>query len=307
MGKLVGAITGSTSAAKKLAASQREAGEMARYKPWDVEGSYFGDADFDYEGMKASYELSPELTQLRDMFMGQALNQPDAQRVADGQAIENYGRGMFTDATSRTAEEDAAQYYNRMQNIMAPDRATQQQQLAQNLFASGRMGQATAAPEGGGYVNPERMEYLTALNRTNNELSDASYARARQERGTDINAGIGYYGTGQSFAQKPYDDAYKMFGYGSAIEETGQQPFNQGIALGSAAQSGNVQRANNYAAAGQSLYNNAMGNIGLFTNIVGNAVGAGGNPFSNPFASGGGTSGVNAGGMQGPGWSVPIK
>ena len=46
MGSIVGAITGTTSAGKKAAAAQREAAEMARYKPWDVAGSYFGDSDF---------------------------------------------------------------------------------------------------------------------------------------------------------------------------------------------------------------------------------------------------------------------
>jgi len=69
MSKLIGDITGTNKAAKKAAQSQREAADMARYSPWSVSGSYFGDASFNKNNQTASYNLSPELTQLRDISL----------------------------------------------------------------------------------------------------------------------------------------------------------------------------------------------------------------------------------------------
>ena len=91
MGSVVGAITGSTGVGKKAQRGYQEAGDQAQYKPWNVTGSYFGDADFDYEENTASYNLSPELKQLRDLFMNQALKGPDEAGIAEGQAIKDKG------------------------------------------------------------------------------------------------------------------------------------------------------------------------------------------------------------------------
>jgi hypothetical protein len=297
MGSIVGAITGTTAAGKKAAAAQREAAEMARYKPWDVSGSYFGDSDFNYEDLTASYNLSPPLQQLRDMYMTQALSYPRTGDVEDASVVQDYGRNLFKEATTRDVSADANQYYQNVQNLLTPDRERTQQMLANNLFASGRMGQATANSEGTGYVNPERMEYLTALNRENNSLAMDAQAKAEMKRDADLQKGMGFYGMGQQLAMKPYEDAYKMFGYGAGIEETGQQPMNQGIALGSAAQSGNVARANGYMAAAQSQLNSSLANAGMFTQLIGGAMGSDGlSGFSNPFSAGGSAGGYTGGG-----------
>jgi hypothetical protein len=294
MGKLIGAITGTNSAAKKAAAATREAAEMARYKPWDVTGSYFGDASFDYNTNKASYNLSPELMQLRDMFMGEAFDiGGDASTArSDADAMRGYGRDLFSEAAGRDVTGMGNKYYNDVMNIMAPGRIGQQQQIAQNLFSSGRSGLATAAPEGGGYVNPERMEYLTAMNRDNSQIAYDSLARARQEQGQDINTGIGMYGLADTIRSQPYNQMNSMFGLGAGIEQMGQQPMNQGIALGSAAQPGNTAMSQGYTNAANQQLNASLANSAMFMNLL--AEGAGNTNYANgqwSYGNGGSNSG----------------
>ncbi len=293
MGSLVGKITGTAAAGKRAAAAMREAGDKAQYMPWDVSGSYFGDANFDYENNTANYNLSPELTQLRDVFMSQAMAGPDQAGIADGNYIKSAGRTMFDEAYGRDISQDAGKYYTDMQSLMAPNRAKNEQRLANNLFASGRMGQGSALAEGGGYANPERLEYLTAMNREDNQMAFDAQSRARQERLNDMQTGMGYYGMGNNMRLDPYNDMYKMFAYGSDIEKMGQVPLNMGQSLGSAAQSGNQAMAQMYGMGAQSRLGSDLAGAGMFTQLLG--AGASAIPsgsFSSMFSGGGTGSAV---------------
>jgi hypothetical protein len=312
MGSVVGAITGSTGAAKRAASAQREAGDMAQYKPWNVTGSYFGDANFDYQKNTASYKLSPELEQLRDMFMNQALAGPDQAGIDRATGIRDKGLSMFNEAYDRDISKDASKYYTDMQDLMAPGRAKTEQRLANNLFASGRMGQGSATFEGGGYANPERLEYLTAMSREDNKMAFDAQSQARSERLKDMQTGLGYYGMGNDMRLDPYNDVYKLFGMGTGVEEIGQNPFKMGMGLGSAAQPGDQARAGAYMGAAQTRLNADQANIGTFTNLIGQGASwAGGGGFSSMMGggstAGGGWGSGSMGGMQGGGWSTPIK
>jgi hypothetical protein len=305
MGKLVGAITGTTSAGKRAAAATREAADMARYKPWDVTGSYYGDATFDANSNTASYNLSPELMKLRDMFMGEAFDiGGDASTArSDANAMRGYGRDLFSEAAGRDVTGMGNKYYNDVMNIMAPGRIGQQQQIAQNLFSSGRSGLAMAAPEGGGYVNPERMEYLTAMNRDNSQIAYDSLGRARQEQGQDINTGIGMYGLADTIRSQPYNQMNSMFGLGAGIEQMGQQPMNQGIALGSAAQPGNTAMSQGYMNASNQRLNADLANSAMFMNLL--AEGAGNTNYNNGQWSYGNQAPAQGGGGYTPGGATP--
>ena len=269
MGSIVGAITGSTGVAKKANRGYQEAGDSAQYKPWDVSGSYFGDANFDYENNKASYNLSPELIQLREMFMNPALKGVDEDAVAEGEFFKKTGYDMFKDALSSDVTSDANAYYTQLQDVMAPGRAKNEQRLANNLFASGRMGAGSAAYEGGGYVNPERLEYLTALNREDNRLGIESLDKARANRYDDMAKGLGYYGTGNQMRLQPYNDVYSLFGMGSGVETSGQNPFKLGMGLGDSALAGDKARAAMYGMGANAMYETGAANAGAFTDLVG--------------------------------------
>jgi len=269
MGSIVGAITGSTGVGKKANRNYQEAGDQAQYKPWDVTGSYFGDANFDYDNNKASYNLSPELTQLRNMFMNPALQGVDEDAVAEGEFFKKTGYDMFKNALASDVTSDATDYYNQLQDVMAPGRAKNEQRLANNLFASGRMGAGSAAYEGGGYVNPERLEYLTALNREDNRLGIESLDRARNNRYDDMAKGLGYYGTGNQMRLQPYNDVYSLFGMGSGVETSGQNPFKLGMGLGDSALAGDKARAAMYGMGANAMYDTGASNSGAFTDLVG--------------------------------------
>ena len=304
MGSIVGKITGTDKAGKRAEAAMRAAGDKAQYMPWNVSGSYFGNAEFDYKNNTASYELSPELQQLRDVFMNQALSGPDQAGIDEGNYIKNAGKGMFTEAFDRDISKYAGQYYTDMQDLIAPQRAKAQQGLANNLFASGRMGQGTAAYEGGGYINPERMEYLTAMNREDNQMAFDAQSRARQERLNDMQTGMGYYGMGNQMRLDPYNDMYKMFAYGSDIEKMGQVPLNMGQSLGSAAQSGNQAMAQMYGMGAQARLGSDLAGAGMFTQLLGAGAGAIPNGTFSSLLGGGGSA--NAGGWSGGTSAMPI-
>jgi hypothetical protein len=273
MGSAIGAITGSTGVGKKAKRGMEAAGDKAQYKPWDVTGSYFGSADFDYENNKANYELSPELIQLRDMFMNQALGGVNEEDIAQGQAIKDKGMSMFNEAYGRDISKVGSDYYSDLQSILAPERAKTEQRLSNNLFASGRMGQGSAAYEGGGYLNPERMEYLTSMNREDNQLAVESLSRARQERLSDMTTGMGYYGMGNDMRMQPYNDVYSLFGMGSGVEATGMKPFEMGMGLGNSAIQGQVAQAGLYGQGANAQYQTGAANSGSFTNLVGMGLG----------------------------------
>jgi hypothetical protein len=276
MGSAIGAITGSTGVGKKAKRGMEAAGDKAQYKPWDVTGSYFGSADFDYDNNKANYELSPELIQLRDMFMNQALGGVNQEDIAQGQAIKDKGMSMFNEAYDRDISKVGSDYYSDLQDILAPERAKTEQRLSNNLFASGRMGQGSAAYEGGGYLNPERMEYLTSMNREDNQLAVESLSRARQERLSDMTTGMGYYGMGNDLRLQPYNDVYSLFGMGSGVEATGMKPFEMGMGLGNSAIQGQVAQAGLYGQGANAQYQTGAANAGAFTNLVGMGLGKGG-------------------------------
>tara|TARA_R110000764_G_scaffold105898_1_gene191592 strand:- start:327 stop:1256 length:930 start_codon:yes stop_codon:yes gene_type:complete len=296
MSSLVGKLTGADKAGKRAAEAMRAAGDKAQYKPWDVSGSYFGDADFDFNNNTASYNLSPELEQLRDVFMDKALGGPDTGNIMDAEYIRDTGKGMFTDAYNRDVSKMGGEYFTDMQSMMAPGRAKSEQRLANNLFASGRMGAGSAAFEGGGYLNPERMEYLTAMNREDNAMAFDAQSRAKQEQMQDMSAGLGYYGMGNQMRLDPYNDMYSLFGMGSGVEQTGQQPLAMGQALGSAAQPGNNAQAQMYGMGAQSRLASDLSTAGMFTKLIGAAAGSAGG------WSGGGSGG---GGYGMPGSGTP--
>jgi len=296
MSSLVGKLTGADKAGKRAAEAMRVAGDKAQYKPWDVSGSYFGDADFDFNNNTASYNLSPELEQLRDVFMDKALGGPDTGNIMDAEYIRDTGKGMFTDAYNRDVSKMGGEYFTDMQSMMAPGRAKSEQRLANNLFASGRMGAGSAAFEGGGYLNPERMEYLTAMNREDNAMAFDAQSRAKQEQMQDMSAGLGYYGMGNQMRLDPYNDMYSLFGMGSGVEQTGQQPLAMGQALGSAAQPGNNAQAQMYGMGAQSRLASDLSTAGMFTKLIGAAAGSAGG------WSGGGSGG---GGYGMPGSGTP--
>ena len=269
MGSIVGKLTGATGVGKKAQRGYEAAGDKAQYKPWNVTGSYYGDANFDYENNTASYNLSPELVALRDLFMNKADEGIADNAFDDGNMFKQTGLNMFNEARDRDISKVGSDYYNDLQELMAPGRAKSQQGLANNLFASGRMGAGSAAYEGGGYLNPERMEYLTAMNREDTQMGVESMGRARTERYEDMAKGLGYWGTGNDMRNQPYADILGLFNMGAGIENQGMKPFEMGMGLGNNALQGNIAQASMYGQGAGKQYDTGQASSGAFTDLVG--------------------------------------
>ena len=274
MGSAIGAISGVTGVGKKAKRGYEAAGDQAQYKPWDVTGSYFGDADFDYENNEASYNLSPELKQLRDLFMNQALGGVDEEAIAQGDFFKKTGYDMFNQGLNTDITKEGGDYYNQLQEIMAPGRAKNEQRLANNLFASGRMGAGSAAYEGGGYVNPERLEYLTGINREDNKLAVESLDRARSNRYEDMAKGLGYFGIGNDLRMQPWNDVNSLFSMGAGVENVGMKPFEMGMGLGNNAVKGQMAQASMYGAGVGAQQAAGQTSTGMFTDLVGAGIGS---------------------------------
>ena len=269
MSSIISKVTGMAGVGDDAQDGYNAAGERAQYKPWEVSNSWFGDASFDYENHTAEVNVSPEIQKIRDIFMNKALGGVDQDAIAEGNMFKQRGLDIFNDAYNRDTSKLGSDYYKELQGILAPERAKAQQGLANNLFASGRMGQGTIAQEGGGYLNPERMEYLTAMNREDNQLAVESMSRARQERLSDMTTGMGYYGMGNDMRMQPYNDVYSLFNMGSGVEKEGYTPFTMGSNLGTNALQGDAAMARMMGMGANAQYESGAAGVGTFTNLLG--------------------------------------
>ena len=267
LGKLIGKITGTTAAAKKAERDAKAAADLARFKPFDIEGSVFGDVEFGDDSAK--YALSPELTKIRDRFFEGADYFGDATKTAslDASKLRDYGRGLFDSATSRDTDELAGDYYRRALGILEPSRIAEQTGLANNLFNTGREGLAITTGAGG-YVNPDRMAYLTSKDRQDERIAFESMNRARNENIQDINRSIGLFPVANAIESDPYNYMNQMFGYGSGVELQGQQPMMLGMSFGQAAQPGRMAQAQGYSNAAQIPFNASLANAAMGMNFL---------------------------------------
>jgi hypothetical protein len=118
-------------------------------------------------------------------------------------------------------------------------------------------------------LNPERMEYLTAMNREDTQMGVESMGRAREERYEDMAKGLGYFGTGNELRMQPYNDINTLFGYGAAAEKQGYAPFNMGSTLGTNAMKGDAAMAQMYGQGVAGQYDAGQAGVGMFTNLLG--------------------------------------
>jgi hypothetical protein len=96
--------------------------------------------------------LSPEAAAMRSSLYGMAPGMFSQAEQLRGMAMptEMYGRGSFAlDMPTADVSQIAADQYGMMQDIVAPERAKQREQLAEGLFARGMLGSTVAAAREG--------------------------------------------------------------------------------------------------------------------------------------------------------------
>jgi len=240
-----------TSADAQLQAA-RIAADAAKFRPVGVTTN-FGSSNFGYDTNgninSAGYSLSPQLKSQQNTLMGASnplLSQFTGAQAATapmGQAA-NTMMGLGNSYLSTTPQQQAQQYMNEQQALLAAPRANELAGIQERLNAQGRGGLAIGGNAGQMATNPEYAAYYNALRQQDLELaSKATQAGMDYAKfgGNMVSAGgsmlNSMYGT-QSAAFNPYNTA---LGGAADIEKLGQNAMDTGINIGAKGTAANAQ------------------------------------------------------------------
>ena len=240
-----------TSADAQLQAA-RIAADAAKFRPVGVTTN-FGSSNFGYDTNgninSAGYSLSPQLKSQQNTLMGASnplLSQFTGAQAATapmGQAA-NTMMGLGNSYLSTTPQQQAQQYMNEQQALLAAPRANELAGIQERLNAQGRGGLAIGGNVGQMATNPEYAAYYNALRQQDLELaSKATQAGMDYAKfgGNMVSAGgnmlNSMYGT-QSAAFTPYNTA---LGGAADIEKLGQNAMDTGINIGAKGTAANAQ------------------------------------------------------------------
>lgn len=234
-----------TSADAQIEAA-RIAAEAAKFRPVGVTTN-FGASKFGYDTNgnlnSAGYALNPQLQAQQNQLMGMSsgmLNQYQGAQAATapmGQAAQTMF-GLGNNYLSTTPQQQAQQYMNEQQALLAAPRANQLADIQARLNAQGRGGLAVGGNAGQMASNPEYAAYYNAL-----QQQDLGLAAQATQGGMDyakfggnmVSAGgnmlNNMYGT-QTAAFNPYNTA---LGGAQTLEGMGQNAMDVGIRLGNTA------------------------------------------------------------------------
>lgn len=277
-----------TSAQAQIEAA-RIAADSAKFKPVGITTN-FGASKFGYDQngnlISAGYSLSPQLQSQQNQLMGMTgglLNQYQGAQAATapmGQAA-NTMMGLGNSYLSTTPQQQAQQYMNEQQALLAAPRANELAGIQERLNAQGRGGLAIGGNAGQMATNPEYAAYYNALRQQDLALAAQStqggmdYAKFG---GNMVSAGgsmlNSMYGT-QSAAFNPYSTA---LGGAADIEKLGQNAMDTGINIGAKGTAANAQSglllANGMTNAAQTMQPaNAYSPLGTGLMNIGNTLG----------------------------------
>ena len=224
-------------------------------------------------------------------------------------------------------------YYNRMQQLVAPQREQQLAATRQGVFNTGRAGLATGATQAGGMLatNPEMAAYYNAIAQQDLNLANQAETQARANLQTDITTAGKLYGGGaagyttasdlQNAMYRNVAASQNPFATGMAattgLETTAQTPIAQGFQYGApvtaaeqyagdklfAGATGAAQVAGQYAPAiaNYQYQNSAYSPWGTLLQGMGGSLGQSNLGSWSSLFGNSGTSGGTSGGMTMPG------
>lgn len=317
--------------------AQEAAGRVPEFRPVTVTSS-FGTPNYTYDesGRLTGVSSTPApwltpLQQRQQALAGQYLNlQEQGLLNTGGQTASNLAYGQLPSLYSRAAQAlpesyDTAQatqdYYNRMQQLVAPQREQQLAQTRLGLFNRGRTGLATGATQAGGMLatNPEMAAYYNAIAQQDIDLANRAEQQALSNLATRQNLGTGLLtaATGQTAtggnalqqyysniaaSQAPYTSGMSQL---SSLEGMINQPVASGMQYGGLTTNQANQIANAYIAASgagsQALANsiNAQAAANAQNPWAGALIGLGSSIGSTNWSGLGGSGGGNTGGTGG--------
>lgn len=251
---------------KAILDATKAAQERGQFKPVTVTSS-FGTPQYTYDdkgrltGVAAQpadwlaqlqarqQALAPQYMNLTEGALGAAPQyQQGAQQAVTG-AERLYGLAGQALPTSYDVTGKTQEYYNRMQQLVAPQREQQLAQTRQGLFYTGRTGLATGATQAGGMLatNPEMAAYYNAVAQQDLQLANQAEQRARENLLSDITTAGKLYGGGAAGYTTAGDLQNQMYRNVAAsqapfatgmqavtgLEQTAYNPVEQGFKYGS--------------------------------------------------------------------------
>ena len=260
MGKFVGGLTdavgltdikGTQQRGEQAAAAQREAAlrgaQVSAFRPVGMT-SRFGTGQFDITEVGgvprvtgASYAVAPEFQALQNQIMGLTggalTTAQEAQMAAQplgmaAQRLFNLG-GQYISESPEAARQ---RIFNQLQEARMPAQLQEEQRLSAGAFGRGRAGLNI-----GGIGQPE----LYSLARAREAQRAQDILSAEQQAQQQIQFGTGLFGTGAQQLGQQYalptqalGPLQSYLGTVGTLEQLGQQPFQLGLQVGGAAQSG---------------------------------------------------------------------
>jgi len=281
--------------------------------------------------------LAGQYSGLTESALSAAPTYAKGAELATGGAERMYGLAGQALPTSYDVAAKTQDYYNRMQQLVAPQREQQLAQTRQGLFNTGRTGLATGATQAGGMLatNPEMAAYYNAIAQQDLSLANQAEQRARENLQQDIttagklySGGAGMFTEGGNLQNQLYRNiaaSQAPFATGmqslTGLESTQYTPVTQGFQFATPVSQGEqyagtmnynaATAAANLAAqmapqiAGYQYQNSAYSPWGSLLQGVGGTLGQSASPnWSSLFGSS--NAGGQTGGMSMPGttnWS----
>jgi hypothetical protein len=278
--------------AQQIAAQQAQA---SQFRPVGVT-TRFGRSGFQYgpDGRLtgAGYQVAPDVAAMREALLGisgGALQQAQQQQAMQ-QQVNQAAKGLFNlgqQYVTETPQAAAQRFMAQQQELLAPqdERALAQLQTQQFRRGTGglSMGATGATPSGAAGLraaNPAMEAFYNAQQQRNAQLA-AQATQAGQQQvqfgqgllGGALNLQQGGYGAQQA-ALAPFSTGFQQ---ASNVEQTGQQPINLGISLGSpasaAAATAAAAQAQGQAAANQMNLNRNTAIVSALSDPVSKLIG----------------------------------
>lgn len=226
--------------------AQKQAGNIisnaAGFKPWNITTG-FGSSWADPSGQKAGYTLDPQLAKMRDLMYGGAAGlMPDQAASAFYRDMQGLAQQRALGAMGMSPEQAAGQEYNALQQIMAPQRATEEARLADTLFKTGRTGFGTSMGTGG-YVNPQTYSLMQSRGLQDQQMAMSALDRARQKQQEDIKMNFGLAGQVPAQLASLFGLGNQVFGYGTGLEKLGMGVMDDSLQWGDKARQGALAQA----------------------------------------------------------------
>ena len=163
--------------------------ERSKFKPYDVSGA-FGQGIIDADTGQASFEMTPEMQQIQDLYQQQALTYAGQDQTAIGQQAGALGQD-FLGQINADPYAAAESQFSRMEDILNPARQRQREALESRLLRQGRLGST------GGSLQQQGLETGIEESRRRGLFDALSQSQQMQQNQSNMGTKLGLFGQQQ--------------------------------------------------------------------------------------------------------------